>query len=131
MDDKKLWKVFSQFIRLRDSNDHGYCKCFTCGRVRYWTDLDCGHGIGRQHLSVKYSEKNNHAQCKHCNGFEEGMKDIYAKNVDEKYGKGTWNLLKLAARKPFSLSNFEITALTVHYKKEVEKLKKQKELIRA
>lgn len=131
MDDKKLWKVFSEFIRLRDSDGNGYCRCFTCGLVRYWRDLDCGHGIGRQHLSVKYNEKNNHAQCKKCNGFEGGMREKYKENVDKKYGKGTWDLLEVAGRKPSNISAFDIKILTGYYQKEVEKMKKQKELIRA
>lgn len=131
MDDKKLWKVFSEFIRLRDSNGHGFCRCFTCGAVRYWKDCDCGHGIGRQHLSVKYNEKNNHAQCKKCNGFEEGMKDEYAKRVNEKYGIGTWELLKLAAKKKSTWTQFDIVIMTDYYQKEVAKMKKEKELIRA
>jgi hypothetical protein len=130
MDDKKLWKVFSEFIRLRDSNGHGYCRCFTCGAVRYWWDCDCGHGIGRQHLSVKYNEKNNHAQCKKCNGLEGGMRERYKENMDKKYGEGTWDLMEIAARRPSNISQFDIAILTDYYQKEVTKLRKQKELIR-
>src|SRR5687767_4246038 len=67
-----LWKVFSEYIRLRDSDDKGFCKCFTCPNIRFWNKGDCGHGIPRQYKSTKFNERNNHFQCKHCNGFEGG-----------------------------------------------------------
>lgn len=126
MKDQKLWKVFSEFIRLRDADENGMCKCFTCGLVRHWKQMDCGHGIGRQHKSVKYSEKNNHAQCKRCNGFEGGKREVYKEEVDKRYGKGSWDLLELQSKQPFKWSQFEVDALTGHYKAEVDKLRKLK-----
>ena len=47
MRDDKLWKWFSIYIRLRDSDENGYGKCFTCGKIIFWKKGDCGHGIGR------------------------------------------------------------------------------------
>lgn len=123
--DKKLWKVFSEFIRLRDADENGMCSCFTCGRVKYWREVDCGHGLGRQHKSTKYHEKNNHAQCKRCNGFEGGMREVYKEKMDQRYGKGTWNLLEMMSRKPSKWGVFEMEQLTIHYKKEVEGLRKK------
>lgn len=124
----KLWKVFSEFIRLRDSDENGYCKCFTCGRVRYFTDMDSGHGIPRQYKATKYNERNNAAQCKHCNGFEGGRRETYKQKMDEKYGKGTWDIMEMCSRKPYKYSRFEILALTEYYKGEVYKLRQKKNL---
>jgi len=118
--DKKLWKVFSEYIRRRDADEEGICKCITCGLVRHWKQMDCGHGIGRQHWGTRYDERNNHAQCKRCNGFEGGKREVYKEAVDQKYGAGTWDLLELKSKKGKRLSAFEIEALTKHYK---EKLK--------
>lgn len=126
--DAKLWKVFSEYIRLRDANEQGYCKCFTCGLIRHWKQVDCGHGIGRQHWATRYSEKNNHAQCKKCNGFEGGRMDVYKERVNETYGPNTWELMEVSMRKPGKKpSQFEIDVLTIHYRKEVEKLKSVKQ----
>jgi hypothetical protein len=122
----KLWKAFSNFIRLRDADSEGYCKCFTCGAIRWWTDGDCGHGIGRQHKGTKYNERNNHWQCKRCNGFEGGKRELYKQEVDRRYGEGTWALMEIAARKPRKFSAFELQVMTDHYKTEFEKLKKLK-----
>ncbi len=123
MTDKKLWKVFSEYIRLRDTDARGFGKCFTCSNIRHYTKGDCGHGIGRQHKGTKYNEKNNHFQCKHCNGFEGGKREVYKEEMNKRYGAQTWELMELAARKPSKLSQFEIDALTKYYQAQVEQLK--------
>jgi hypothetical protein len=127
VNDKKLWKIFSQFIRLRDSNEEGVCFCFTCGRPTVWNkNTDCGHGIGRQHLSVKYSEQNNHAQCKNCNGFEGGKREVYKEKVDQIYGKGTWELLELRSKVKSNISQTDIDLMEKHYKGLVKNMLRQK-----
>jgi hypothetical protein len=127
MRDDKLWIWFSRYIRLRDSDENGFAKCFTCGRVMYWNKFDAGHGLGRQHLGIKYHEKNNHAQCGNCN-LDGGRQDVYKEKVNKLYGENTWMNLELMKRKPVKWSGFEIEALTEHYKKEVHSLLKQKNL---
>ena len=85
--------------------------------------MDCGHGIGRQHWGTKYNEKNNHAQCKPCNGFEGGKREVYKVEVDKRYGAGTWDKMELLSRvvtkRP---SQFEIDTLRNHYLELVKKL---------
>ena len=126
--DAKLWKVFSEFIRLRDSSPDGIAKCFTCDFRADWKRFDAGHGIGRQHKSVKYEERNVHAQCKRCNGFEGGQQAIYKEEVEKRYGKGTWDELVLKSRQVCKRGKVEIDVMTEYYKKEVDKLKKLKHL---
>lgn len=116
MNDKKLWKVFSLYIRMRDAEENGICKCFTCGYVNHYSKMDCGHGIGRQHWATRYNEKNNHAQCKRCNGFEGGRREVYKERMNERYGPNTWELMELASKKAKKLSQFEIDTLEKHYK---------------
>jgi hypothetical protein len=126
MNDSKLWKVFSEFIRLRDSDENGFGKCFTCNRIIHYKKGDCGHGIGRQHKSVKYNEKNNHLQCKPCNGFNGGKREVYKEMVNKLYGANTWELLEVASKKSFKWSQFEIDALTKHYQEQVNILQRKK-----
>jgi 5-methylcytosine-specific restriction endonuclease McrA len=61
---KKLWKLFSEYIRRRDKGI-----CFTCGRVQDWKLCDAGHFIPRSvgGLALFFHEDNVHAQCKRCN----------------------------------------------------------------
>lgn len=126
MKDDKLWKAFSLFIRLRDSDDNGYGKCFTCERVIYFSDGDCGHGIGRQHKATKFDERNNHLQCKKCNGFEGGQQAIYKEEVERKYGTGTWNDIVQKSKQIVKRTQAEINELESHYKEKVKELKKTK-----
>lgn len=126
--DKKLWKVFSEFIRLRDSDQYGYGVCFTCPTRKFWRDMDCGHGVGRQHKATKYDERNNHIQCKRCNGFEGGQQAIYKEEVEKRYGEGTWDKLVIKSRQICKRGQVEIDNMTEYYKKEVIALKKLKQI---
>jgi hypothetical protein len=114
--DSKLWAAFSIYIRNRDADENGICTCITCGLRRHWKQMDCGHGIPRQHWGTRYDERNNSAQCKKCNGFEGGSQEVYSKAVDKKFGPGTWDLLLVKKQTGKRLSDFEIKHLTEYYK---------------
>jgi hypothetical protein len=129
MTETTLWRWFSIYIRLRDSDQYGYCTCFTCGKIDYYKQMDCGHGHGRQHTATKYNEKNNHAQCTTCNWANEGRKDLYAKAVDRRYGVGTWDMLEVLSRKTKKkMSAFDIKVMGTFYRLKAQALMKQKTL---
>jgi len=130
MNDKKLWKVFSEYIRRRDSNKEGYGKCFTCPRIIHWKKGDCGHGIGRQHKGTKYNEKNNHLQCKHCNGFEGGKREVYRDEMNKRYGAGTWDLMEASAKRPAKIGQFEIDQLEKYYKQKLKEMEPPTEVLK-
>lgn len=125
-DELYLWPIFSEYIRLRDSNLQGYCRCFTCGLMKHWKQGDAGHGIPRQHKATKYNEINNQFQCKKCNGFEGGARELFKQNLDKKYGAGTWDKLQLAARQVCKHDKFEYDIMIEYYTKEVAKLKAER-----
>ena len=78
---EKADNAFSLFIRTRDSQEHNglYFKCISCGRTLPIEQADCGHFINRQHMSLRFSELNCNAQCRHCNRFMEGNFSDYRK----------------------------------------------------
>lgn len=57
---RKLWKVFSLFIRQRDNY-----RCFTCGRHATGSGMHAGHYIPKSAggIILYFNEKNVHAQC--------------------------------------------------------------------
>ena len=65
---KKLDKVLSQYIRLRDSKAFGFKAfiCISCGQVKPYEKADCGHYWSRKHMATRFSELNCHAECSHC-----------------------------------------------------------------
>lgn len=125
----KLWDIFSIYIRLRDSDDQGVGKCFTCGKPIHWTKGDCGHGIGRQHKGTKFNEMNNHLQCKKCNGFEGGMREAYKENMNKKYGPQTWERMEIASRATVHLSAPLLQNNIEYYTGKVQELKTEKGMI--
>lgn len=90
--------------------------------------MDCGHGIGRQHQATKYNELNNHAQCKSCNGFEAGNQAEYSREVDRRYGVGTWDKLRIASRATCKRNHVDYAIMFDFYTKEGDKIAKEKNL---
>lgn len=126
--DDKLWKAFSIFIRLRDADKNGYCRCITSGKLVHWSECDAGHFISRRHMATKYDEQNVHAQGRGDNRFRSGEQLLYAKAIDKKYGPGTADRILARSRGTRKFEQFEIDALTKHYQEEAARLKKEKGL---
>lgn len=119
---KKLDDIFSQFIRLRDSDQNGICKCISSGKPFHWKDVDCGHYINRSNSALRWNENNCHAQSRHDNRFFEGAMAEYRKNLIKKIGIQNVELLESQARAKKKWHVFEINQLSEHYKGEVKKL---------
>jgi len=86
--DRKLWKIFSQYIRKRDC-PNGYGTCVTCGKLKPYAEMDAGHFIGRRHKATKFDERNVAVQCRYCNRFNSGESWAFGQWIDQKYGAGT------------------------------------------
>ena len=86
---KTAWDYFSLYIRLRDADEDKYCHCITCGARRHWKDfIDAGHFVPKSTGEYFYfNEDNVHAQCRDCNGFKGGKRDIYKVELIKKIGK--------------------------------------------
>jgi len=124
---RKLDNNFSQYIRLRDClKNILYLKCISCGKMIYWKDAHCGHFVNRVNMSLRYSEKNCNAQCPKCNTFDEGNVAGYVLGLQRKYGINIVEQLYHTKNKFKKYAAYEYEALIEHYKKEVDKLKKDK-----
>jgi len=119
-------KWFSIFIRLRDSDENGICKCITCNNRSNWRQMDCGHYVKRQHSGTRYHEKNCHAQCRECNWLKQGNDSVYKEVIIEKYGQQIHDLLKSAEHKTIKQSAMDIKILTQIYKQKAKELAKKK-----
>ncbi len=90
---KRLDVVFSTFIRLRDADSNGMCRCITCFRGFRWNEGDAGHFVSRDRKSTRWNEKNVNAQCPYCNRYRSGEQFLHGKAIDQKYGPGTADAL--------------------------------------
>ena len=84
------WTAFSRWIRKRDSNEFGQGNCITCGIEVHVPSLKAhaGHFIHGKYKKTYFNEKNVHLQCRSCNFFKDGARDVYALKLIERYGDG-------------------------------------------
>lgn len=91
----KAWKLFSEYIRRRDSDENGYGKCCTCGKKIHWSEGDAGHWISRVHSSTFFEETNVHLQCRYDNRYRNGAPEEYVKFMIDQYGIDELERLRL------------------------------------
>lgn len=115
---KDLDKVFSLYIRQKYAKDNGESRCYTCGRVAHYKDLQNGHFVSRAHLATRYSEDNCRPQCVGCNIFGNGKTAVFASKLDSELGEGTVARLYREAQK--ITKDFPYVEKIAYYK---EKLK--------
>ena len=108
---KKLDKTFSEYIRLRDNYT-----CFTCGKRMEKQFSQNGHFVPRQFNSTRYDERNNNCQCYACNMLYNGQPDIYALNLEKKYGRGIVKKLNTLRKQVKQFSIPELEQLIALYK---------------
>ena len=123
---KKLDKVFSQYIRLRDAFPNGTFRCISCGRIKPFDQADCGHFHSRRHLSVRFDEDNCHAEDRFCNRFSADHLIGYRENLIKKIGTQRFHLLEVKAHGTKKWSCFELEELIKYYSVLVKKLSEEK-----
>ena len=119
---KKLDKVFSLYIRLRDVMPSGYTRCIACGRIKPFDETDCGHYHSRTHMSTRYDEDNCHAECRFCNRMSSEHLIGYRENLIRKIGQHRVDLLTVKASSAKHYLDCELEEMIKHYTAEVKKL---------
>lgn len=124
----KLDKVFSLYIRLRDSKPFGYkaFKCISCGKIKPFSKADCGHYYSRAKMSTRFDEENCNSECSHCNRFSADHLDGYRDNLIAKIGQQRFDLLRVRANQTKKWSVFELQELIKYYTALVQKMESEK-----
>lgn len=126
--DKKLWEIFSEYIRRRDAykfSESFFMKCITCNHVDHWKYFDAGHFISRRHKNTKFNEQNVNGQCKGCNGLKSGMQYLHGKRINEKYkNPDLSDILLQESRKTARWTGWDYEVRINLYKGKVKELKK-------
>ena len=117
-----LDRIFSEYIRRRDSDENGIGRCISCGKIVHWKEADAGHFVNRSHMSLRYDEKNVNLQCRACNRFDEGNAIGYSHGLIEKYGDSVIEYLKIKKHNFCRLGKFEIDLLKKEYKHKIKNL---------
>ena len=122
---KKLWKIFSEYIRRRNASCD-YAACCSCGRVTLWKDMDAGHFISRVHAYLKYDERNVHAQCKGCNAFKQGNYAGYREFMIKTYGVKVVEQMELERNFPARYTREGLQLKIEEYKEKLNSLKRRR-----
>lgn len=115
---KKLDKVFSLYIRKRDANGD-YFTCITCNEIKLFSKADAGHYVSRGYKSLRFDERNVHAQCTKCNRFLSGNMDEYTIFMIRRYGV---DVLEELNRLKYTVKQFtsqELQDMIDHYKQKL------------
>lgn len=123
---KKLDRIFSLYIRLRDVMPNGYGKCIACGRIKPFHELDCGHFFGRTNMATRFDEDNCHAECRFCNRMKSDHLVYYQENLIKKIGVSRFDTLRLRASSSKHWMDFELQELIKKYTIEVKRLSSAK-----
>ena len=123
---KKLWPLFSEFIRKRDclltTGLKDYGKCITCQKTIPRTLLQAGHFIPGRHNVNLFSERGTHAQCYNCNINLKGNTLIYRRKIVEMYGKGYDEILERENKKILQYKPPQLEAMIEIYKNKIKEL---------
>lgn len=125
---RKLDGVFSEYIRLRDSRPFRYkaFRCISCGEVKPYEQMDCGHFIGRTHMATRFDEENCHGECRACNRFDSSHMIYYQRNLEKLIGKSRVDMLIVRGHSTKKWTAWELEILIKHYTEEVNKMKKER-----
>ena len=120
---KELDKWFSYYVRLKNSDKNGYCRCISCGKIFFWKDIQNGHYMSRRYMSTRFAEDNCRPQCVACNIFNQGNIQMYRRALVRSIGEQRVDLIEVRARQESrNWSLFELKQMIAYYKKEVDRL---------
>lgn len=123
---KKLDKVFSAYIRLRDVMPNGCFRCISCGQIKTFKQGDCGHYYSRRHMATRWDPNNAHMECTCCNRVSSDHLIGYRKNLILKIGLEKVDSLDVKANSSKHWLDSELKEMIDYYTNEVKRLSIEK-----
>lgn len=123
---KRLDKVFALYIRLRDCMPNGFGRCISCGKIKSYRELDCGHFFGRSNMATRFDEDNCSAECQGCNRASSDHLIYYQENLIRKIGVARFSTLRERAHSIKKWDDEELKRMILHYTNEVKRLSQEK-----
>jgi len=112
---RDLDKAFSRFIRLRACDGCNRGVCVTCGAIVDYSEANAGHFIPRQHLAIRYDERNVHLQCVRCNKWMHGNLINYTLYMQNRYGQEVVDELMRLKRTTVKMTRDDYNTLLEKY----------------
>ena len=124
---KKLDWVFSEYIRLRDSDKKGIVTCPLCWKRIFWKYAQNMHFVSRWVLKYRFSEKNCHAGCMRCNVILHWNYIIYTRYMQKKFWYEYVDYI-INDKVVFNITTSQLEALIYKYELLRDKLLTEKDL---
>lgn len=119
----KAWRLFSEYIRRKYSDENGNCECVTCGKIDHWSELQAGHSVSGRTNSVLFVEDIVHPQCVRCNIFMGGNYERYTLFMIDMYGRAKYEELLDLKNVSVKISVTDLEEICVKYKSLIDQLK--------
>jgi len=101
----KAWRLCSEFIRRRYSDQGGFCGCYTCGAPIHWKyEAQAGHAIPGRHNAVLLDVEILRPQCYRCNCAMGGRYHIFITKLIRENGLEWWEEKLIKARQTVKLT---------------------------
>ena len=84
---KIAWSKLSVLVRIEGADDNGNCRCYTCGAVKHFREIQAGHAIGGRHMGVLFDESIIRPQCVRCNIMLRGNYSVFAARLIRDHGQ--------------------------------------------
>ena len=118
----KTDNYFHRYIRLRDTNEEGYGKCYTCDVPLEFKKTQAGHFINRSLKATRWDERNVKVQCARCNNWMEGRQFEFSLKLGMKLAKGLLSRSTMLWKK----TEEEYAVLVAYWKEKCEKEESKK-----
>lgn len=116
----KAWSAFSLWVILSNADSNGNVKCFTCGIVKYYKEIQAGHWIHGDNMD--FIEENVNPQCVYCNLYLSGNERVYTLKMIKLYGMEMIEELERKHREPKKYGIQDFRDIEEKYKNKVMEL---------
>lgn len=113
--------MFSRIVRMSAADSVGNCTCFTCGVIKHFSLVDCGHYIKRSNTLLRWNFMNGFVQCKPCNQTKHGNYDVFTKKLIE-LNPSLVDQLNEQSREVHKYTRDELKQLTIEFRAKLNQL---------
>ena len=125
---KKAVTWFSRYFRLKNSNEQGFCECYTCGKVMFYKEAQCGHLLDGRYNSILFREDVQRVQCCGCNMFKAGLKEVYIPKFIDEMGREKYDELVRVKNDTVKFGKVELEVMMKNFKDKARLLAEKKGL---
>lgn len=113
----RAWNAFSKWVRVSNADYNGNVRCFTCGVVKHWKEMDAGHYF---HNVLDFNIYNIHPQCSKCNKYLQGNGVVYYEKLREMYGQEVIEEMLQEKYKIVTLTIEDYNHIEAEYKEKIK-----------